>query len=53
MLSRVQICNSQMEVEGILLNLSPGFGLFKNLKAQILEICPSAHEYAKFYHTMF
>ena len=33
-----------MEVEGILLNLTTNFRLFPNLKAQILEICPSAQE---------
>jgi len=33
-----------MEVQGILLNLTPNFCHFKNLKAQILEVCPSAQE---------
>ena len=39
-----------MEVEGILLNLTPNFCLFFNLKAQILEIRPSAQESANFYY---
>ena len=39
-----------MEIEGILLNLTHDFAFFLSLKAQILEICPSAQESADFYH---
>ena len=51
-LSQVQIDNSYMEVLGNLLDLIPNFCLSSNLKAQILEICPSAQESAIFYHTV-
>ena len=37
-----------MEVQGILLNLTPNCRLVKNLKAQNLEIRPSAQESADF-----
>jgi len=33
-----------------LLNLTPDFGLFSNLKAQILDICSSAQESANLYY---
>ena len=35
-----------------MLNLAHMFYLFKNLKGQILEICPSAKESAHFYYTI-
>jgi hypothetical protein len=37
-----------MKVWGNLLHLAPHFRFSKNLKVQILEICPSAQEFAIF-----